>query len=157
MNAALLAGVGWFLNFDPQSMLTFAAAILLALITLFTSYDHIAIPGVQAALPLSQQLGIALLAAAVAFALCQAQLESNSLAEIAEIRVAAASDRTRVEAVAARERDRADRETFRSARRAQLQYRCAFVQLHHQLDPTPEHTRQLRGLIAFLLEFGECR
>ena len=50
---------------------------------------------------------------------------------------------------------RNDEERDRTARRAQLQNRCALVQLQHQLAPTPEHTQQLRGLIGFLLEYGE--
>jgi hypothetical protein len=119
---------------DQQGLITVAAAILVALITLFSSYDHIAIPGAHAAIHLPQQAGIPLLAAAVAAAVGETQLASNSRAESAEIR-----DRTEAE----------------TAQRAQLQARCALVQLQHQLDPTPEHTRQLRGLIGFLLEYGE--
>jgi hypothetical protein len=65
------------LRLDQQGRLTVAAAILLALITLFTSYDHIAIPGAGAALHLPQQAGIPLLAAAVAAAVGEAQLASN--------------------------------------------------------------------------------
>jgi hypothetical protein len=124
--------MGRVFNVDKKGQLTVAAAILLALITLFTSYDHITIPGAHASLQLPQQAGIPLLAAAVAAAVGEAQLASNSRAESAEVR-----DRTEAEA----------------ARRAQLQARCTLVQLQHQLDPTPEHTRQLRGLIAFLLEY----
>jgi hypothetical protein len=40
------------------------------------------------------------------------------------------------------------------ATRAQLLNRCALVQLQHQHEPTPDHTRQLRTLMSFLLEYG---
>jgi hypothetical protein len=93
------------LKLDPQGLPDVAAAIRLALITLFTSYDHISIPGVQSALYLPQQAGIPLLAAALAAAVGGAQLASNSRAERAEIRAAATSERTRAKAEAARERD----------------------------------------------------
>jgi len=99
---------------------------------LFSSYNHNAIPGAHAAIHLPQQAGIPLLAAAVAAAVGESQLVSNIRAESAEVR-----DRTEAEA----------------AQRAQLQARCALVQFQHLFDPTPKHTRQLRGLIAFLLEY----
>ncbi len=51
------------------------------------------------------------------------------------------------------QRSIAHEQKMRQLRRARLQARCTLVQLQHQLDPTPEHTRQLRGLIAFLLEY----
>ena len=124
--------MGRVLGLDQQGQITVADAILVALITLFSSYDYIAIPVSHAAIHLPQQAGIPLLAAAVAAAVGEAQLASNRRAESAEVR-----DRTEAEA----------------AQRAQLHARCALVQLQHQLDPTPEHTRQLRGLIAFLLEY----
>ena len=97
--------MGRVFNVDKKGQLTVAAAILLALITLFTSYDHITIPGAHASLQLPQQAGIPLLAAAVAAAVGEAQLASNSRAESAEVR-----DRTEAEA----------------ARRAQLQARSHF-------------------------------
>jgi len=63
--------MGRVFNVDKKGQLTVAAAILLALITLFTSYDHITIPGAHASLQLPQQAGIPLLAAAVAAAIEQ--------------------------------------------------------------------------------------
>ena len=63
--------MGRVFNVDKKGQLTVAAAILLALITLFTSYDNITIPGAHASLQLPQQAGIPLLAAAVAAAIEQ--------------------------------------------------------------------------------------
>ena len=70
--------MGRVLRLDQQGRFTAAAGILLALITLFTSYDQIAIPGAGAVLHLPQQAGIPLLAAALAAACGEAQLASNS-------------------------------------------------------------------------------
>jgi hypothetical protein len=51
------------LGLDQRGLFTVAVAILLALITLFASYDHISIPATDAAIQLSQQAGIPLLSA----------------------------------------------------------------------------------------------
>jgi len=55
---------------DRQGWITFFAAILLALITLFAGYDHISILG-AASVDLPQQAGIPCIAAAVATAIEQ--------------------------------------------------------------------------------------
>ena len=52
------------LGFDRQGWITVFAALLLALITLFTSYDHVDILG-AASFDLPQQAGIPCIAAAV--------------------------------------------------------------------------------------------
>jgi hypothetical protein len=133
-------GVGRVLVFDIQGWITLLLGSLLALITLFTSYSHVHVPFLGA-IALDQQVGVLLLAALVPALVGDAQLATRC-------RLRAERDREQASDEAARERDR-------TARRAQLQNRCALVQLQHQLDPTPEHTRQLRGLIGFLLEYGE--
>lgn len=58
------------LGFDRQVWITVFAALLLALITLLTSYDHVDILG-AASFDLLQQAGILCIAAAVATALEQ--------------------------------------------------------------------------------------
>jgi hypothetical protein len=122
------------LRLDQQGLLTVVAAILLALITLFTSYDHIAIPGAGTSLPLPQQAGIPLLAAAVAAALGEAQLASDSRAESAEI-----CDRTEAE----------------TARRNRAKARCTLAILEFIDDPTPTARRRLRDVIALIREYPE--
>ena len=61
---------------DRQDWITFFAAIILALITLFAGYDHVSILG-AAFVDLPQQAGIPCLFAAVAPAFAEAQLASN--------------------------------------------------------------------------------
>jgi hypothetical protein len=58
------AGLDRLGPFDLQGWLTVAAGLLLALITLFTSYDHVDIPG-SGTIPLDQQIGVLLLLALV--------------------------------------------------------------------------------------------
>jgi hypothetical protein len=53
------------LELDRQDWITFLAAQLLALITLFAGYDHVDLLGV-ASIDIPQQAGIACIAAAVA-------------------------------------------------------------------------------------------
>jgi hypothetical protein len=64
-----------FLGFDRQGWITVFAALLLALITLFTSYTHVDLLG-AASVDLPQQAGIPCIAAALAAALAEAQLET---------------------------------------------------------------------------------
>ena len=53
---------------DAQAWFTISAALLLGLITIFTSYDHVDLPGIGS-VEISQQLGLPCLAAAVAAAI----------------------------------------------------------------------------------------
>jgi hypothetical protein len=57
-------------GFDRQGWITAIAAVLLALITLFTSYDHVSVLGTTA-IDLPQQAGIPCIAAALAAAIEQ--------------------------------------------------------------------------------------
>ena len=65
---SVLATVNW--GFDRQGWITAIAAVLLALITLFTSYDHVSVLGTTA-IDLPQQAGIPCIAAALAAAIEQ--------------------------------------------------------------------------------------
>jgi hypothetical protein len=58
------------IGFDRQGWITVFAALLLALITLFTNYNHVDLLG-AASVDLPQQAGIPCIAAAVAAALEQ--------------------------------------------------------------------------------------
>jgi hypothetical protein len=126
---------------DQQGLLTVLAAILLALITLFSSYDHIAIPAAGAALPLPQQAGIPLLAAAVAAAVGEAQLASNSRAEGEAIRARAERDRTGAEA--------------EKARRSRAKAQCTLAILEFVDNPTTTARKRLRDIIALIREYPE--
>jgi hypothetical protein len=127
--------------FDRQGWITLLAAVLLALITLFASYDHIDLPGGLSPLPLPQQAGIPCLLAALATAALESQLASNDRQEGRAIR-------DRAEVAAAEERERA-------GSRARRQDRCALAQLDFQLSPDATTRGRLADLIALLREYGE--
>ena len=157
--------MGRVLLFDIQGWITLILGGLLALINLFSSYSHVHIPFIGA-VALNQQIGVLLLFALVPPLLgdaklatrCRLRAERDRVREAEEAareRGRAAEERRRAEEDRSRAADEAAQERDRTARRAQLQNRCALVQLQHQLAPTPEHTQQLRGLISFLLEYGE--
>ena len=125
---------------DRQGLIQAIAGIVIALIALLTSYDHISFPA-GASLQLPQQWGVWFIVVSMALVVVDAQLATGS-------RLRAANDAARAEDEAAEERERA-------ARRAQRQARCDLVQLRHQLDPSAFHTRQARDVIALLEEYGE--
>ena len=118
---------------DQQGWITIVAGLLLALITLFTSYSHVDIPFVGT-IHLQQQVGVPLLLASLATLVVEAQLASRRRSRAA---------------------DRAAAERERALRRAQRQNRCTVVQLRHQLSPTAAHTQQVANLIALLEEYGD--
>ena len=127
------------LGFDRQGWITVFAALLLALITLFTNYTHVDLLG-AASVDLPQQAGIPCIAAAVAAAVAEAQLASN--------------DRRRRGALRDRAEAETTRERGRTARRAQQQAQCNLVQLRHQLDPSERNARRVRDVISLLEEYG---
>ncbi len=132
---------------DRPAWIAFVGAVLLALITLFSSYNHVFIPGFATSLPLPQQAGIPCIFIALAAAAGELKLASNSRYESAELRARAASDRTRASDETAEERNRAAEERERAARRHQLQARSLRAGALFQLEPSPLHRRFL-SLIA---------
>jgi len=133
--------------FDRPAWIAFAGAILLALITLFSSYNHVFIPGFATSLPLPQQAGIPCIFIALAAAASELKLASNSRYESAELRARAADE-------TAEERNRAAEERERAAFRARSQAQCNLVQLRHQLDPSEVNARRVRDVISLLEEYG---
>ncbi len=65
-----------FLGLDLQGWVTVIAGILLALIPLFTGYDHVGIPGFSS-IRLNQKIGVSVLIASLATLFGDAQLESR--------------------------------------------------------------------------------
>jgi hypothetical protein len=147
-------GLGRVWLFDIQGWITLLLGGLLALITLFSSYSYVHIPFLGA-VAFDQQIGVLLLAALVPALFGDAELATRYRLRTERDRIQAERDRVLEAEERARAADEAAEERNRAALRAQLQNRCALVQLQHQLDPTPEHTQQLRGLIGFLLEYVE--
>ena len=122
-----------FIGFDLQGWITVIGGFLLGLITLFTGYDHVDFFG-RATVGINQQVGLLVLVASLATLVVEAQLAS----------------RRRY-----RERDLADQERQRAARRAQRQDRCTLAQLEFQFSPTAINRQRLSDLIALLREYGE--
>ena len=135
------------LGFDRQGWITVIAAVLLALITLFSSYDHVSVLG-AAAIHLPQQAGIPCIAAAVAAALAEAQLASNDRQESAAIRDGA-------EDSADKERDRAAEERERAARSDRVQAHALRAGALVWLNPTPLNRRFLELVAAELTEIAQ--
>jgi hypothetical protein len=159
--SAILPGLATVDDRDRQGWITVVAGLLLALITLFTSYDHVDLP-VFGSVRIDQQIGVPLLVASLATLAVDVELASRSRSRAqsdrareadraAEERVRAAEERVRAD----QERDRAAEERERALRRAQRQDRCTLVQLRFQLDPSAAHARQLADLIALLQEYGD--
>ena len=132
---------------DRQGWITVVAGLLLALITLFTSYDHVDLPALGT-ISIDQQIGVPLLLASLAALAFEAELASRR-------RSRDQSDRAREADLAAEERDRATEERERALRRAQRQDRCTLEQLRYQLDPSAANARRLADLIALLQEYGD--
>ena len=153
------------MGLNLQGWITVLAGLLLALITLFTGYDHVDIPGFTS-IRLNQQVGVLILLASLATLLGDAQLASRR-------RVRDQGDRAREAAAAAEERNRADAERRKAAQdraraedaaaeereragsRARRQDRCALAQLDYQLSPNATTRARLADLIALLREYGE--
>ena len=128
------------LGLDPQGWITVLAGVLLALITLFTSYDHVDLFGFIA-IRLNQQIGLLVIAASLATLVGEAQLASRR--------------RLRDQRERAQEADEAAQERELAARRAQRQTRCTLVQLRYQLDPTAFNAGRVRDMIALLEDYGD--
>jgi membrane protein implicated in regulation of membrane protease activity len=120
-------------GFDLQGWIAVIGGILLALITLFTGYDHVDLFG-RATIWINQQIGVSVLLASLATLVVEAQLASRRRN---------------------RERYFADRERNLAARRAQRQNRCTLAQLEFQFSPNGITRRRLSDLIALLREYGE--
>jgi hypothetical protein len=135
------------LGFDWQGWITVVAGVLVALIALFTGYDHVDLFG-RVSLRIDQQIGVFILLASLAMLVIEAQLASRR-------RTGDSVDRSREADAAARERDLAAEERERAARRAQRQDRCTLAQLEFQFSPNDTTRRRLSDLIALLREYGE--
>lgn len=135
---------GWF---DLQGWLEVLAGIVIALIALLTSYDHIALPA-GAALQLPQQWGVWCIAASVALVVADAQLATGS-------RRRAEDQRLQAENEADRERNRAAQERERAARSNRVQARALRAGALVQLEPSVLHRRFLALVVGELAQLAD--
>ena len=141
-------------GFDLQGWITVVAGVLLALITLFTGYDHVDLFG-RVTVRINQQIGVFILLASLATLVVEAQLASRRRNRDSVDRAREADAAARERDLAGRERNRAAEERERAARRAQRQDRCTLAQLEFQFSPNDTTRRRLSDLIALLREYGE--
>jgi ABC-type uncharacterized transport system YnjBCD ATPase subunit len=117
--------------------------LVLGLIALFSSYDHITAFGIS--LQLQQQWGIVCIAASVATVAVDAQLASRSRFREAYARL---EDRDRAD----QERNRAAEAREQAAARARVQARCLVAQSRFLLLDTSRNRLQLSEAVALLME-----
>jgi hypothetical protein len=137
---------------------------VIALIALFSSYDHISL--IRRTIPLQQQWGVWFIAASLAFVVVDAQLATRSRSrekarlDREEYRYLRAEDSRQREAYEAdRERYRAAEERNRAAERAERQRQAiarldAFALLggRFQLDPNPANASRYRAVLALMAD-----
>jgi len=136
--------------------------LVLGLIALFSSYDHITFAG--RSIPLQQQWGIPLIAASVATVVVDAQLATRSRLRAARDAVRAAQDAARIADETTEERDRADQERQRAnrernraaeARERQAESlerldQAALLSARVQLDPNPTNRARLQFFLTLM-------
>ena len=93
--------MGRVLLFDLQGWITLFAGVLIALITLLTSYNHVDIPGVGS-VQLNQQGGVRLIIASLATLAGDVELATRRRLRAERDRVQEAEDRPRAKDEAAR-------------------------------------------------------
>ena len=143
------------LGLDRLGLNQTIGGLVLGLIALFSSYDHITFAG--RSFPLQQQWGIPLIAASVATVFVDAQLASRS-------RLRAAQDAARIADETAEKRDRADQERQRAdqdrnraaeARERQAESlerldQAALLSARVQLDPNPTNRARLQFFLTLM-------
>ena len=157
---------------DLLGALQAGGGLILGLIALFTSYDHISFAGQR--IGLQQQWGIPLIAASVATVFIDAQLASRSRLRAALDAIRAAQDSARSANETARERNlareerqRADQERNRAAEARERQResferldQAALLSARAQLAPSPTNRARLWAFLTLMaqkpLEDGEA-
>jgi hypothetical protein len=136
------------LGLDQLGLTQSIGGLVLGLIALFSSYDHITFAG--RSIPLQQQWGIPFIFASVATVFIDAQLATRS-------RLRAANEREVDRNRADQERDRAAEARERQAQDAERQNedlallrRSALLSARVQLDPNPTNRDRLQFLVTLL-------
>ena len=162
-----------FLGFDGQGGLQLIGGLVIGLIALYSSYDHVNF--LSSSIQLNQQWGVWLILASLAVVLIDAQLASRSRLraanEQAEERNRADQERNRTDQErnrADQERNRADQErnqaaearerqaaaTKRQGQGIALLRSAALFSARVQLDPSELNRSRLNAFLALLFEFG---
>ncbi len=156
-------------NLDRQGWTQAIGGLVIALIALYSSYDHISLPAFQ--IRINQQWGVWFIAASLAFVFIDAQLATGSRSraahDAAEERDRANQERYRTDLErnrANQERNRANQERYQAAEARERQAEgterqgqgiallrgAALLSARYQLDPTELNRSRLSAYLALL-------
>jgi len=141
--AAIPVPPRWHCGLDLQGWIQAIAGLVIALIALLSSYDHISLPA-GARLQLPQQWGVWFIVASVAVVAVDAQLATGSRLRAAN---EAAEERNR----AAEERNRAASAREQATRHTRIQDGCLVAQCRFLLADTARNRLQLSEALVVLL------
>jgi hypothetical protein len=136
---------------DFEGLLQALAGTVIALIALFSSYDHINVAGRR--FPLQQQWGVWLIAASLALVLIDAELATRSRLRAAHERARDQDSANEERNRAAEARDRAAEAAERQGQAAARQHRCALLSGRLQLDPSPINRERFGLFLNLMAEF----
>jgi hypothetical protein len=126
--------------------------LVLSLIALFSSYDHITLAGHT--LQLQQQWGIPFIIASVATVFVDAQLATGSRLRATHDALRAAQDAARAENEAARERDRSAQARERLRESFKRLDQAALLSGRFQLDPTPTNRARFQFFLTLMADIS---
>ena len=130
---------------DRLGVLQSLGGLVLGLIALFSSYDHITFAG--RTLQLQQQWGIPFIIASLATVFVDAQLATRS-------RLRAAQDAARAEDETARERDRAAEARERQRESFKRLDQAALLSGRVQLNPTPTNRARFQFFLTLIADIS---
>jgi hypothetical protein len=133
------------LGLDRLGLTQAIGGLILGLIALFSSYDHITLAG--RTLQLQQQWGIPFIIASLATVFVDAQLATRS-------RLRAAQDAARAENEAARERDRAAEARERQRESFKRLDQAALLSGRFQLNPTPTNRARFQFFLTLIADIS---
>ena len=143
------------LGFDGRAWVQLLGGLVVGLIALYSSYDHINFG--PARVQLEQQWGIWCILASLAVVLVDARLatqsrrrEEDRRREEAFARIQATNETARERDLAARERDRVARREAAQLRRARVEAEASRSQLAYSVDPSPAQRAQLEQALIKL-------
>jgi len=138
------------LGFDGQGGLQLIGGLVIGLIALYSSYDHVKF--FRSTIHLNQQWGVWLIVASLAVVAIDAQLASRSRLGEENRRREEALARSREANDAAEERNRQAEATKRQGQGIALLRSAALLSARAQLDPSELNRSRLNAFLALLAE-----
>lgn len=132
-----------FLGFDGQGSLQLIGGLVIGLIALYSSYDHVNF--LSSSIHLNQQWGVWLIVASLAVVVIDAQLASRS-------RLGEENRRCEEALARSREANEAAEATKRQGQGIALLRSAALLSARVQLDPSELNSSRLNAFLALLAE-----